>query len=379
MPRKNPLIPTMPLTLRCRLYGGVFLIFGTIGLLFDLCLVRTRPPLGVAVMSILTGLISVGWCHAFQSTFRWLIVVIPFSILVPMLFDLSFPRYSVSYQVHGGFSPRHAADALAVAVMLIGGYTLIVSFIRNESKRHERLQTEIALAKRIHESLVPPISFSTPHVEVHGWSAASGAVGGDLLDSVTDGKSVTLFVADVSGHGVAAGVLMAMVKSAIRMRLREGGPLDAIVNDLNRVVHDLTRPEAFVTFSCLRFEEQGKAAYAIAGHLSILVYRRRTSAIEELPNEHLPLGVVRNETYAARSASCEPGDLFVLLTDGFMETLNERDEQFGEQRIKDVIARHAERPLAEIGQALTAAVEAHGPAGDDQTILLARVIDLPHV
>lgn len=374
MRNENPLIPAMPPSLRFRLYAGVFLIFGTIGLLFDICLVRSRPPLGVAVMALFTGLISVGWCHAFQSTFRWLILVIPFSIFAPMLFDLALPRYSVSYQVHGGFSPRHAADASAIGVMLIGGYSLIVSFIRNESRRHERLETEMALAKRIHDSLVPPIAISTPHVEVFGRSVASSAVGGDLLDAVTDGKSATLFIADVAGHGVAAGVLMAMVKSAIRMRLREGGALDAVVNDLNCVVHELTRPEAFATFCCLRFSEPGKAAYAIAGHLPILVYRRRSAVIEELPNDHLPLGVIGEESYAAKTVACETGDLFVLLTDGFMETLNERDEQFGEVRIKDLIVQHANQPLPTIYQSLTAAVNAHGPAGDDQTLLLARVL-----
>ncbi|HKQ50064.1 MAG TPA: PP2C family protein-serine/threonine phosphatase [Phycisphaerae bacterium] len=374
MPKDNPFIPPMPPALRFRLYAGVFLMFGTIGLLFDLCLLRSRPPLGVAVMAVLTGLISVGWCHAFQSTFRWIIVILPFSILAPMLFDFALPRHAVSYQIRGGFSPRHAADALAVGVMLVGGYSLIVSFIRNESKRHERLETEMALAKRIHDSLVPPIAFKTPQIEVFGRSVASSAVGGDLLDAVNDGKSATLFIADVSGHGVGAGVLMAMIKSAIRMRLREGGTLDAVVNDLNRVVHELTRPDAFATFSCLRFSEPGKAAYAIAGHLSILVYRCRSSAVEELPNDHLPLGVMGEESYTAKTVAYDSGDLFVLLTDGFMETLNGRDEQFGEERIKELIVRNGDRPLPFVYETLTAAVNAHGPAGDDQTLLLARAL-----
>ncbi len=373
MNKSKSLTPKVPLSIRLRLYAGVFLIFGTVGLLFDVGLTRSRPVFGVAAMTLMTGLISVGWCHAFQSSKRWLLLVIPFSFLAPMTFDVLYPRQSVAYQVRGGFSARHAADAVAIGLMFIGGYSLIVSYIRREAERLERLQIEMALAQRIHESLVPPISLRTPHVEVFGRSVASSNVGGDLLDAVSDGKTATLFVADVSGHGVAAGVLMAMVKSAIRMRLREGGALDAVTNDLNRVVHDLTRPEAFVTFSCLRFSESGKVSYTLAGHLSILVYRRKSAVVEELPNDHLPLGVIGDETYTLKTAPCEIGDVFILLTDGFMETLNARDEQFGEDRIRQLIAQHANKPLPDFYQSFTAAVQAHGPAGDDQTLLLSRV------
>lgn len=363
-----------PLASRVRLYAGVFLIFGTLGLLFDIAMSAARPAYGVVLMVVMTGLIAVGWCHAFQTTFRWLILVVPFSVLAPMSVDILLPEQSVAWQVRHGISPRHAANAASAGSMFVIGYVLIVTFIRDESRRHERLAAEVAVAKRIHDSLVAPQDFRTPFVEVCGRSVAGQEMGGDLLDAVREGDAATVFVADVSGHGVAAGLVMAMVKSAIRMRLRQGGELGAMTRDLNEVLCDLTRTEDFVTFSCIRFDASGRAVYCLAGHLSILCYRRGTGEIEELPNDHLPLGILPGEDYAAAETACSPGDVFIMLTDGYVEALNARDEQFGEARIRELLAANGRRAPADIYEAITAAVRAHGPAGDDQTLVVMRVV-----
>ncbi len=75
------------------------------------------------------------------------------------------------------------------------------------------------LARQIHETLVPPIDYEDERIEVFGLSRASAAMGGDLVDLVHRDGSLDVYLADVSGHGVRAGVVMGMLKAAIRMRL----------------------------------------------------------------------------------------------------------------------------------------------------------------
>jgi serine phosphatase RsbU (regulator of sigma subunit) len=91
--------------------------------------------------------------------------------------------------------------------------------VRKQGLRYFRVQTEIELAEQIHRSLVPPIARHASNHEFYGVSAPSGEMGGDLVDVVQCGNKRIAYLADVSGHGVPSGVLMAMVKSAIRMQL----------------------------------------------------------------------------------------------------------------------------------------------------------------
>ncbi len=356
-----------------RLYLSTFFLFGTLGILLDIAMVTPRPWYGVGLMVLMTGLIAVGWVHAFHHGLRLLFLLVPASIVVPVVIDILIPSQSLSLAMRrGGLNPRLLTEVVACLAMFVVGYVLFVRYIRDEGLRHLRLQTEMDLARRIHDTLVTPIAAATPRVEFFGRSTASSEMGGDLVDLVETAEGHTAVVADVSGHGVAAGVLMAMVKAALRMRLREGGPLEELVRDLNRLVHELTEPQTFVTFSCLRCNGAARVQYALAGHLPILHYERATRTLHRLPNEHLPLGVSADEAFAARTVAPGAGDLFVMLTDGFMETMDARGQLLGEEPIESLIVQHADRPLADIYSALTALADAHGPAGDDRTLLLAR-------
>lgn len=358
---------------RWKVYLGCFLTFGVMGVLLDICMVQQRPWYGVMIMSCMMGLIAVGWAYSCNGHEKLLFVVIPASIIVPVIVDYLLPSQAISVAIRRGLNPRLFLEVIICTAMFAAGYALTGLYIRGEASRHQRLRTELALAQRIHETLVPPIVQTMRQVELYGRSDAGSEMGGDLLDVHEADGAVTLFLADVSGHGVAAGVMMGMVKSAIRMRLRSGADLSALLNDLNEVVCELTRPGMFVTFSCLRFDGTNRVQYSLAGHLPILCVRRGARAVQKLPNDSLPLGVMPEEKFAANTAECGPGDLFVLLTDGLTETMNKSGQLFGDDRIDSILVANADRPLAEIHSALLNAVRGHGPQGDDQTIFLARV------
>lgn len=97
------------------------------------------------------------------------------------------------------------------------GYWVFINFIETEGFRHLRYQTEVELAEQLQSTLVPPILLRTEHLEIAGRSLPSSNMGGDLADTLQSEDSVICDIADVSGHGIAAGVLMGMVKTAVRL------------------------------------------------------------------------------------------------------------------------------------------------------------------
>jgi serine phosphatase RsbU (regulator of sigma subunit) len=182
----------------------------------------------------------------------------------------------------------------------------------------------------------------------------------------------------VSGHGVGAGLLMGMVKSAARTRLREGATFDQLLTTINAVLFDLKSPAMFATFAGLqRGADDGVLQFTVAGHLPILHYRARTGDVVEVSIAQLPLAMFPDTAFSGAEVSCDAGDLFLLLTDGLTEVFDRPDqhgEEFGLDRVKSLLREQAAAaaPLEVIEQQLLAEVRAHGTQHDDQTLFLVR-------
>jgi serine phosphatase RsbU (regulator of sigma subunit) len=235
------------------------------------------------------------------------------------------------------------------------------------------LRTEVNLAREIHEVLVPPVHAIHGRLEIFGRSIASSEVGGDLLDVFEGEHGVVVTVADVSGHGVAAGTMMAMMKSAARVKLMDGAKLDALVRDLNRVMFQLKGDGMFATIAALRFHVDGLVEVAVAGHLPLLRVRGDGGEVDVLPNEHVPLGILEDASFGSRDLRGDVGDLFILITDGLTEVENAKGEELGWERIRDLAAAMRTRPLPDIHAAVMDLVTSHGRQQDDQTLVLVRV------
>jgi serine phosphatase RsbU (regulator of sigma subunit) len=115
--------------------------------------------------------------------------------------------------------PHLILDGLGVITGIMASYSLVMAFIATEGIRQVQMSTELTLAGEIHDTLVPPIALQGAAFEVRGRAAPASSMGGDLVDAVVVDGTLIAYVADVSGHGVPAGTLMAGLKSAARMRL----------------------------------------------------------------------------------------------------------------------------------------------------------------
>jgi hypothetical protein len=347
-------------------YAGVFCVFAPFSLIYDLASPKGLSWQSLALWTAYSGATSVGWAYAFTRNLRFLWIWIPVSFLVPQVFGETF-------YVRQGARPGLIAEAVICLSVIVLGYVFFVIFISGEGAKTMRLRTEINLARQIHAHLVPAIDRSTEHLELYGVSVPASEVGGDLMDVCHGHDKTGLYVADVTGHGVSAGVSMSMIKSAIRMKLRDGPGLGEMVTRLNDVLAETQRPGMLATLAALELHADGRVRYALAGHLPILHFRAAQQTLNKLADGHPPLGVLEGLAFSDEPVDAAPGDLFVILTDGLTEVFDRNGEEFGEARIERIVTEHAQRPLREIHDSILAAVRSFGPQTDDQTLLLARI------
>jgi len=184
-------------------------------------------------------------------------------------------------------------------------------------------------------------------------------------------------IADVTGHGIAAALIMAACRAYLRACLTTTPRLaDALTTTSERLLGDLPRGK-FVTLAAVRCAAASSAAELLsAGHGPLLLYRGTDRTVTEIKAQGIPLAMLPGFPYA-KSATLDlaAGDMLVMLTDGFWEWENGDGEEFGLARLKDAVVAAAGRPAAEVIARLAAAVEgfaAGARQGDDLTAVVVR-------
>jgi serine phosphatase RsbU (regulator of sigma subunit) len=129
----------------------------------------------------------------------------------------------------------------------------------------------------------------------------------------------------------------------------------------------------YVTVAGLQFDGSAEVEYTLAGHPPILHYRQSKGDVTRCEMQQFPLGLFPEAAYAADRVQCDPGDLFAVVTDGITETTNSQDEEFGFERLEQLLSQNAARPLPEIFDVVLAANVRHGAQQDDRTLLLVRI------
>lgn len=362
------------------MYAGVFFLFGSLGML--IAMIQPSPgtwSMGLA-MAAFSGLVATGWAYAFSSRRFWLLVplmIAPF-VIPPWIFPPLGERGFFSAGAGLSAPARLALLAILIVVGVSIGFTLLIRFVRGSEQIAARSRVELDLAARVHESLVPAIDARSPVARVSAISLPSSEMGGDLVDTLVRDGELDAFIADVSGHGVAAGLVMGMVKSAIHMRLRASSTeteLGHLLIDLNRVLSPLLSPGTFATMACVRIRP-GSCEYALAGHLPIWLWRASSDTLEELSNDHLPLAIDPAEPYASGRVQLQPGDTLVMITDGLIETAAPDGTHLGLSAMRTALQKLAPLHRGEpdkLINALLATCNTHAngtPPTDDRSVLV---------
>jgi len=255
-----------------------------------------------------------------------------------------------------------------------------MQFIQNFGRHAVRIQTELSLAHGIQQTLVPLIDLRSTRVEIYGVSLPSTEVGGDLIDvvSLPDG-SVFAYVADVAGHGLPAGILIGMIKTAVHTQLFDLPSPMAVFDRLNEVLPAVKEPHMYATCTALRiFENESNPAcrvqYAIAGQPAMLLFSAATSTVSQLSDQQLPLGLLAAPPYQGHIVDLRSGDLLLVATDGVLEAAQKNGTEFGFDRLEPLLLENCTQPLANISQKIHDALSSAYVQTDDQSMLLIRVI-----
>jgi serine phosphatase RsbU (regulator of sigma subunit) len=235
-----------------------------------------------------------------------------------------------------------------------------------------KVRRERGLARAIQNTLAPAVVYQDLLVEAYGRTIPREDAGGDLVDLVAVGGDIFACVADISGHGLSAAVLMGMVKTAVRYGLQLGQSLPELLAGLNRVLPAVKEPSMYATLAGLRFHGSNEAEYITAGHLPLLQYRRRQRDVVRCSITQFPMGLFEGVSYVSERVRFEAGDVFALATDGLVEVTGEGDVEFGFERLEEILCDLAGLPLSEMFDAALGAVARHGGQQDDQTLLLVR-------
>jgi len=363
---------TMPVRSQVLFFVGTFFLFVPTGLLTDVSAMGRTPVLRLAVSTLIAGGATIAYVLVARHRQSW----------IPLLLVVHIGGMTLLNRLLGPLGPQLSYDALQsrlgidvviVVLSLVASFMVLSRFVRVEAGRYGRLRAEVDLARQIHRVLVPPLARRGGGIEVRGLSLASGDVGGDLVDVVDNADGWTAYVVDVSGHGVGSGLLMGMVKSAARVALRGGTALGPLLTLLNRVIFDLKNPAMYATFAGLQ-SRGGAIGFAVAAHAPILRHRAGTGVIEELTMTQLPIAMFEDTQFAATPLEACAGDLFVILTDGLTEVFDRAQREFGLDRMKAIVAAHADGPLDILERRIVDAARAHGPQLDDQSLLLVRIL-----
>jgi len=273
---------------------------------------------------------------------------------------------------------RRPLFGVIAIVLLSTGYGLFVVVVGEEIQKRARLETEVAVARTIQKSLQPPGEYKTTWCEAAGITVPATEVGGDYYDMVAVSENeVAIAIADVSGHGVGAGILSAMTKSALRTELHHTSSPPELLFNLNNAMYQVADKKTFVSFAYVLLDKRTMSArITTAGHPPIFHIKKSDSGIKEVRTPNLALAAQASTKYTEEKIQLEHGDILVLYTDGITEAMNDKGEQFGIDRLRELLS-DTERPSAQtLSNSILASVRAFTikkEFKDDATIVVVKL------
>ena len=384
--RSQPSLPhfkTLPFRRQLSLLFAAFCLFSIIGFFGDLMALGQEPYAVALTYAVLSGGIATLYVIFGTRLPNYYTVLLTIGQAI-FWFGFAAVLPSIARAFH--LQPVETVSgirfsAIAILTVTILSYTFFLRFIRKEGQEAIRIKNELELAHGIQKTLVPSIHIHTAGFEIYGRSDPSDKVGGDLVDALTlDDGSCVAYIADIAGHGLQAGILMGMLKTAARTTLLDTRPvqpdmvLPALMERLNRVLPGVKEPQMYATFAGFNLKPDGSVFYALAAHPPILHYQARAARepAKQISLEQFPLGLLPVTGFSSENTTMANGDVLIAVTDGILETCNSAEEEFGLDRLQDLIAAHATDSLPMLADAILSAARAFGKQIDDQTLLFIR-------
>jgi serine phosphatase RsbU (regulator of sigma subunit) len=269
------------------------------------------------------------------------------------------------------FSLMDPIDEQNVHYMLTSIY-----FVANLKIRTKRLETYIAEARKIQLSLLPTEFPQFHDYDIYGRSMPAAIVGGDVFDAIRISETILgLAIADASGHGLPAALQVRDVFIGLRMGLEKDLKIVRTVQKLNSVLAAVGKSHEFVTLFYAELEDNGNFFYVNAGHPPPIFFGNQS--VHELTRGGLILGPYPGAKYERGFVFFEKGNTLVMYTDGVTEATNTVGEEFGTERLIDLVQKNREATSKElvdiIFKEINEFTNSYNPA-DDRTLFVVRKI-----
>jgi serine phosphatase RsbU (regulator of sigma subunit) len=226
--------------------------------------------------------------------------------------------------------------------MLLASITLLTLLLAMELVDKINYRDELELARELQSSLIPKILPGAPGYEIGAYNRIANMVGGDIYDFVLlpDGRLAVLF-GDASGHGMTAGLVMAVAHAAFRTQLETDPAPEAMFATLNRILCRTGGPRAFFGGVYLLLSPDGAFTGSVAGHPPVLRIGGGGEIRERIGVGAYPLGVKTPQSWARHTGRFEPGETLLLHSDGLPEARDASGAEFGDARIEASVRRAA--------------------------------------
>ncbi|MGH9457323.1 MAG: PP2C family protein-serine/threonine phosphatase [Thermoanaerobaculia bacterium] len=271
----------------------------------------------------------------------------------------------------------YVTKAAAFDVILARVRALLrVKAYQDELRQHnQRLRSDLEFARRVQEALLPHKEFRAQHVDIRSAYVPSEMLSGDFYDFFEADGTLYLLIADVSGHGLPAAILVSLLKSFFHSEAAELEPAE-FMRRLNDFLASASLPSQFATAQLFRLHADGRrATFATAAHPPFLLYRdaRREVTSPDVPG-HL-LGITRGASFEQHELELEAGDLLFCYTDGLTDRRTTAGEFYAIDRIATVLRERGSEPTTAVYDAIVADVtsfEHTDEFRDDLAFTLAR-------
>lgn len=281
----------------------------------------------------------------------------------------------------GDFSYRARLKGRDQLAALVHGFNEMAGHLEvsvAERAQREALGHELEVARALQRRLLPRPDFTFPGLEIAADFRPAAAIGGDFYHLLPESDTrLSVVIADVSGHGLPTGIVMASAKASLSALASTGMDAPVLLAHLDEEIRQSTESRTFVTLAHVRFDLAARtAAYTNAGHLYPWVVRAR-GTVATIPNPARPLGLGLPATFRTVVAPLETGDLWVLVSDGIVEARSPAGEEFGFERLEALLAEGAGGTAAALKERILGAWRAHtgnDEPEDDRTLLVLRVL-----
>lgn len=273
-------------------------------------------------------------------------------------------------------------DAVATQAGFALENSRLTTQVAHEIATREKLSREMEIAREVQERLFPQNFSPIPGIDYFGTCRPALACGGDYYDFLAlPNGTLCIAIGDVSGKGIAAALLMASLQASLRgQAMQVGHDLAAQIGVVNRLIYDASTVNRYATFFYAQYNPQTRVLeYVNAGHNPPIVLRTSAdghSQVIRLETGGPVVGLLPRVPYLQDRVQLQANDLFVGFTDGISEAMNSADEEWGEERMIEVLEHCGGSDAASIAKIVIAAADAFvagAPQHDDMTVLTMKI------